>query len=56
MDPEIFYVCLNDYLLSDDGEGAVDDTRFTEEPNPIDRRIAGFKTRISIKLIDSASI
>lgn len=56
VDPEIFYVCLNDYLLSDDGESQVDDMRMTDEPNPIDRRIAGFKTRINIKLIDSASI
>jgi len=42
--------------LSDDGEGLDEDMRMTEDINIMDRRILGYKTRITAKKIDSAAI
>ena len=47
IDPEIFYVCLHDFFLDESGDGMEDDMRFSDDANPIDRRILGFKTRIT---------
>lgn len=47
-------MCLNEYLLSDDGDGQIDDMRWTDETNPMDRRIKGFKSRVSIVKIEEA--
>lgn len=55
IDPEKFWVCLNEYLLSDDGEGKLEEMRMTYEENPMDQRIKGFKSRITIKKIDYAA-
>ena len=51
IDQESFWVCFNDFLLSDEGEGQEDDLRFTEDVNVMDRRILGYKTRITAKKI-----
>ena len=51
-----FWVCLHDFLLSDDGEGLDEDMRMTDDINVMDRRILGYKTRITAKKIDSAAI
>ena len=56
IDQENFWVCFNDFLLSDEGEGQEDDMRFTEDVNVMDRRILGYKTRITAKKIQSAAI
>ena len=48
-------MCLQDFLLSEDGEGELDNMRITTETNPIDRRILGFKTRISVKRIETTA-
>ena len=42
--------------MDEDGEDQLDDMRMTEEENPMERLVKGFKTRITVKKVDNASI
>jgi len=49
---EKFYVCLRTFMETDEGESINDMIRFSNETNPIDQRIIGFKQQLQVKQID----
>lgn len=51
MNPDVFYICLNEWLDSDSGEGQDDNILFTDEKNKLKRRIKGFRFTQQMKQV-----
>ena len=47
-----FYVCLQTFLTTTEGNNYKDTIRFSDEVNPADRKIIGFVNRVGVRQID----
>ena len=54
--PEIYYICLNDYMTTDEGKPMLNkNLRFTDEVNPMYRRLEATKDGVMCKRISNAA-